>query len=111
MSAWYVLSAMGFYQVNPCDGVFVFGSPVLGKAEMTVGSGRTFTMEAVGNSAENKYIEKAYLNGKPYGKSYITYEEILRGGTLKFIMGSKPNKSFGRSRNSRPVVLNRIGNN
>jgi predicted alpha-1,2-mannosidase len=111
MSAWYVLSAMGLYQVNPCDGVFVFGSPVLSKAEVKVRGGRTFTMEAVGNSAENKYIEKAYLNGKPYDKSYITYDEIFKGSTLKFVMGKKPNKNFGKSQSSRPIVLNKIGNN
>ena len=111
MSAWYVLSAMGLYQVNPSDGVFVFGSPVLNRAEVKVRGGRTFTMEAVGNSAENKYIEKAYLNGKPYSKSYITYDDIIKGSTLKFVMGKKPNKNFGKSRSSRPVVLSRIGNN
>ncbi len=111
MSAWYVLSAMGLYQVNPSDGVFVFGSPVLNRAEVKVRGGRTFTMEAVGNSAENKYIEKAYLNGKPYGKSYITYDDIIKGSTLKFVMGSKPNKNFGKDRGSRPIVLNKIGNN
>ena len=111
MSAWYVLSAMGLYQVNPSDGVFVFGSPVLNRAEVKVRGGRTFTMEAVGNSAENKYIEKAYLNGKPYSKSYITYDDIIKGSTLKFVMGKKPNKNFGKSRSSRPIVLNKIGNN
>lgn len=111
MSAWYVLSAMGLYQVNPCDGVFVFGSPVLIRAEVKVRGDRTFTVEAVGNSPENKYIEKAYLNGKPYGKSYITYDDIIKGSTLKFVMGSKPNKNFGKSRSSRPIVLNKIGNN
>jgi predicted alpha-1,2-mannosidase len=111
MSAWYVLSSLGLYQVNPCDGVFVFGSPALKKAEVTVRGGRTFTVEAEGNSPENKYIQRVYLNGKPYTKSYITYGEILRGSTLKFVMGSKPDRSFGRNRSSRPVVLNRIGNN
>jgi predicted alpha-1,2-mannosidase len=111
MSAWYVLSALGLYQVNPCDGVFVFGSPVLSRAEVKVRGGRTFTMEAMGNSAENKYIEKAYLNGKPYDKSYITYDEILKGSTLKFVMGGRPNKNFGKNRGSRPIILNKIGNN
>jgi predicted alpha-1,2-mannosidase len=110
MSAWYVLSAMGLYQVNPCDGVFVFGSPALSRAEVQVRGGRTFTMEAVGNSASNKYIVRAYLNGKPYNKSYITYDDIVRGSVLKFVMGSRPNKKFGSSLGSRPVVLNKISN-
>jgi predicted alpha-1,2-mannosidase len=108
MSAWYVLSAMGLYQVNPCDGVFVFGSPVLNRVEIDVPGSRTFTMEAAGNGPEDKYIQKAYLNGKPYRKSYITYNDIMSGCTLKFIMGRKPNKRFGRECSSRPVVLNKI---
>jgi predicted alpha-1,2-mannosidase len=111
MSAWYVLSSMGLYQVNPCDGVFVFGSPALKEASVTVRGGKVFTVEAEGNSKANRYIQKVYLNGKPYTKSYITYGDIIAGSTLKFVMGSKPNKSFGSSRDSRPVALNRIANN
>nr|WP_287762055.1 GH92 family glycosyl hydrolase [Prevotella sp.] len=111
MSAWYVLSSMGLYQVNPCDGVFVFGSPALKEASVTVRGGKVFTVEAEGNSKANRYIQKVYLNGKPYTKSYITYGDIITGSTLKFVMGSKPNKSFGSSRDSRPVALNRIASN
>ena len=108
MSAWYLLSSMGFYQVNPSDGVFVFGSPCFKKVEMKVRGGNTFTVEAPNNSKENIYIQKVYLNGKPYNKSYITYEDIISGGTLKFVMGKKPNKNFGKAPANRPVVLNKI---
>ena len=108
MSAWYLLSSMGFYQVNPSDGVFVFGSPCFKKVEMKVRGGNTFTVEAPNNSKENIYIQKAYLNGKPYNKSYITYEDIISGGTLKFVMGKRPNKNFGKAPANRPVVLNKI---
>ena len=108
MSAWYLLSSMGFYQVNPSDGVFVFGSPCFKKVEMKVRGGNTFTVEAPNNSKENIYIQKVYLNGKPYNKSYITYEDIISGGTLKFVMGKRPNKNFGKTPANRPVVLNKI---
>lgn len=108
MSAWYLLSAMGFYQVNPSDGVFVFGSPRFNKVEMTVRGGKTFTMEASGWSKDNIYIQKVFLNGKPYDKSYITYEDIICGSTLKFVMGKKPNKNFGKAPECRPAVLNKI---
>ena len=108
MSAWYLLSSMGLYQVNPSDGIFVFGSPCFKKVEMKVRGGKTFTVEAPNNNKENIYIQKVYLNGKPYNKSYITYDDIINGSTLKFVMGKKPNKNFGKAPANRPVVLNKI---
>ncbi|QIU94015.1 GH92 family glycosyl hydrolase [Bacteroides faecium] len=108
MSAWYLLSSMGLYQVNPSDGVFVFGSPCFKKVEMKVRGGKTFIVEAPDNNKENIYIQKVYLNDKPYNKSYITYDDIINGSTLKFVMGKKPNKNFGKAPANRPVVLNKI---
>lgn len=108
MSAWYLLSSMGLYQVNPSDGVFVFGSPCFKKVEMKVRGGKTFTVEAPNNNKENIYIQKVYLNGKPYNKSYIIYDDIINGSTLKFVMGKKPNKNFGKAPANRPVALNKI---
>ena len=106
MSAWYILSSMGFYQMNPADGVFVFGSPRFDKMSVKVRGGKTFTVEAENNSKENIYIQKVFLNGKPYKKTYITYDDIINGSTLKFVMGKKPNKSFGKAMTDRPIVLN-----
>lgn len=107
MSAWYVLSSMGFYQMNPSDGVFVFGSPRFDKMSVKVRDGKTFTVEAENNTKENIYIQKVFLNGKPYKKTYITYEDIMNGSTLKFVMGKRPNKSFGKAIADRPIVLNK----
>ena len=107
MSAWYVLSSMGFYQMNPSDGVFVFGSPRFDKMSVKVRDGKTFTVEAENNTKENIYIQKVFLNGKPYKKTYITYEDIMNGSTLKFVMGKRPNKSFGKAMADRPIVLNK----
>ena len=107
MSAWYVLSSMGFYQMNPSDGVFVFGSPRFEKMSVKVRDGKTFTVEADNNTKENIYIQKVFLNGKPYKKTYITYEDIMNGSTLKFVMGKRPNKSFGKAIADRPIVLNK----
>jgi len=106
MSAWYILSSMGFYQMNPADGVYVFGSPRFDKMSVKVRGGKTFTVEAENNSKENIYIQKVFLNGKPYKKTYITYDDIINGSTLKFVMGKKPNKSFGKAMTDRPIVLN-----
>ena len=107
MSAWYLLSAMGFYQMNPSDGVFAFGSPRFEAISVNVGGNKTFTVEAENNNKKNIYIQKAFLNGTPYNKSYITYSDIINGGTLKLVMGKKANKNFGKAPASRPVVLNK----
>ena len=90
MSAWFVLSAMGIYQVEPAGGAFVFGSPLFDSASIEVGDGRTFEIRANGNSPENIYIQSARLNGKPYDKDYIDFETIRRGGVLEFEMGPQP---------------------
>ncbi|GAA0529840.1 GH92 family glycosyl hydrolase [Chitinophaga japonensis] len=100
MSSWYVLSSIGFYPVNPAKGLYVFGSPLFDKASLCLQDGKQFTVQAVNNSAENKYIQSITLNGKPYTKSYIKHEDILKGGTLTITMGSQPNYDFGK--NERP---------
>lgn len=103
MSAWYIMSAMGFYQVNPSNGVFVFGSPLFPSLTLRLENGCSFTVTAEGNSDTNIYIQSATLNGQPYEKSYITYDDIMSGGELHFVMGDKPNKAFGAAPESRPV--------
>ena len=86
MSAWYIMSAIGFYQVEPASGRYWFGSPIVDKAILTV-EGGTFTIETVNNSNENMYIKSVLLNGKPYNKPYIDHSDIAKGGTLTFEMG------------------------
>ncbi len=103
MSAWYILSSMGFYQVNPCNGIYVFGSPRFNKMTVNVRGGNTFTVEAENNSKENIYIQEVFLNGQPYDKTYITYNDIVKGGVLKFVMGAEPNKDFGKAVENRPL--------
>ena len=88
MSAWYVLSAMGLYQVEPAGARYWFGSPILDKAEIAVPGGR-FTIIAKDNSPSNKYIKKVTLNGKPYDKWFIDYSDIVKGGELVFEMCDK----------------------
>ena len=91
MSAWYVLSALGFYQVEPAGGKYIFGSPVADKAVIKVKDGKAFTIVATNNSAENKYIQRILLNGQPYDKYYIDYKDIAAGGTLELVMGELEN--------------------
>ena len=101
MSAWYILSSVGFYQVDPAGGRYVFGSPLFDEATLNVGNGKTFRVVAHNNSSENKYIQSAKLNGKPYTRSYIDFKDIVRGGTLEFVMGNKPSQ-FGVKLSDRP---------
>jgi len=105
MSAWYVLSSLGLYQVNPMNGLYVFGSPLFDKATIQLPANKTFIVEAESNSDENIYIQKVELNGKPYTKSYIMYKDIMQGGKLKFYMGAKPNYQFGMKAEDRPVSM------
>jgi putative alpha-1,2-mannosidase len=88
--------------VNPSNGVFVFGSPQFAKASIRLAGGKTFDVVAENNSKDNIYIRSASLNGKPYEKSYITYEDIMKGGCLSFVMGNTPNKQFGSAPENRP---------
>jgi predicted alpha-1,2-mannosidase len=86
MSAWYILSALGFYQVEPAGGRYVFGSPLMDKAVIHVGEGKTFTIVAHNNGPEHYRIKSIKLNGKPYDKFYIDYKDIMAGGILEFLM-------------------------
>ena len=89
MSAWYMLSAMGFYPVNPVSGEYVFGAPQMPKIVLQLPEGKTFTVIADGISAENKYVDYITLNGKKYNKTSISHSEIMRGGTLVYKMCNK----------------------
>lgn len=101
MSAWYILSTVGLYQVEPSGGRFIIGSPLFSQAVLNVGKGKTFTVKAIGNSKENIYVQSATLNGQEYDKSYIDFKDITAGGTLELHMGDKPS-AWGTAKASRP---------
>lgn len=89
MSSWYILSALGFYEVEPASGRYWFGSPVFDKAEIAVDGG-TFTIITEGNSDENRYIQNITLNGKAYTKGYLEHKDLAAGGELVIKMGAEP---------------------
>lgn len=101
MSAWYIISSLGLYQVDPVGGRYVIGTPLFDKATVNVGSGKTFTVVARGNSDRNIYVQSARLNGKTLNNSYVDFKDIQRGGTLELVMGPKPSK-WGTSQKYRP---------
>ncbi len=106
MSAWYILSAMGFHPVTPVDGVYIIGSPLFRKVSIRLDpkyeKGKSFTVIAVNNSAENIYIQSANLNGKPLERAWLRYDEIAAGGKLELEMGPAPNQSWGSAPNELP---------
>jgi predicted alpha-1,2-mannosidase len=103
MSAWYVFSAMGFYPVNPANGAYVFGTPLINNASISLAGNKKFNIKVVGNSAENKYIQKIVLNGKAYSKSFILHKIIMAGGNMQIYMGSKASGTWGVKPEDRPV--------
>lgn len=105
MSAWYVLSSIGFYPVNPANGCFVMGSPLFDEVTLTLPQNKTFMIKAIDNNSENKYIQTVKLNGNSYPFSYITYSDIQKGGILEIQMGAKPNPQFGKDENYRPKSI------
>lgn len=88
MSAWYIISSLGFYEVEPASGRYWFGTPLFEEAEVAVPGGK-FTVKATGLSPENRYIRGVKLNGKDYDKMYIDHSAIVEGGELEFVMGPK----------------------
>jgi predicted alpha-1,2-mannosidase len=111
MSAWYVLSALGFYPVNPVSGVYMIGSPLIDKATISLPGGKTFTIAAENNSARNVYIQSIRLNGKKIDRVWFTHRELTAGGSLEFVMGPNPNKTLGvalasRAKSGMPSGLN-----
>jgi len=90
MSAWYILSSLGFYQTEPAGARFWFGSPIFERAEIALGEGRSFVIEAPGTSDDRRYIRRVTLNGRPYTRPFITYADIEAGGVLSFEMSAEP---------------------
>lgn len=102
MSAWFVLSSLGLYQVDPTGGDFIFGTPLYDEAKVNLGNGKELEIVAHNNSPENIYVQGVIFNGKPYEKSYIEYEKIKNGGKIEFQMGNTPSPTFGIAKDSRP---------
>ena len=104
MASWYVLSAMGFYTVDPSRPDYIIGSPLFDEVKINVG-GKEFVIQAQNNSEKNMYIQSATLNGKPWNKTWFSHADIANGGKLTLRMGSKPNKNWGTAAESAPPSL------
>lgn len=106
MSAWYILSSMGFYSVTPGQNIYAIGSPLFKKITINLENGNKFVVKAKNISSENIYIQSATLNGEPFTRSYISHNEIISGSKLVFVMGPGPNKDWGNDKSERPYSEN-----
>jgi predicted alpha-1,2-mannosidase len=103
MSAWYVMSAMGFYPVTPGSNIYAIGSPAFASMTLHLENGKKLVIESANFSEKNVYIQTATLNGKVLPNSYLTHKQIMEGGLLRFEMGAAPNKAWGSRSNEIPV--------
>lgn len=108
MSAWYVLSAMGFYSVTPGLDYYTIGTPLFEKATLNLENGSAFTIVANNVSDDNIYIQSATLNDKIFEHSFIKHSDIIKGGTLFFEMGSSPSSWASKSIPLSSITKNEI---
>jgi predicted alpha-1,2-mannosidase len=104
-SSWYVLSAMGFYPVDPSSPDYILGSPIFDRVRLHMGNGKVFEIIARNNSARNVYIQSAMLNGKPWTKPWFSHADIVNGATLVLTMGPAPNKAWGADPHDAPSSM------
>ena len=104
MSAWYVLSALGFYQVCPGKPEYSIGLPLFPKIIVHTGNGKPFIIESTSQGNRARYIQSAILNGHPFTKSYLTHTQITAGGRLRFFLGDSPSESWGKKPGDYPVT-------
>lgn len=107
MSAWYIFSSMGFYPVCPGSNEYVFGTPSLKKAVISLENGKQFTVIVNNLTDENLYIKSVSLNGNEINRSFIKHDEIINGGTLVYEMSDSPNKNWATSKESRPYSMSK----
>lgn len=104
MSAWLIMSAMGFYPVTPGLPEYIIGTPWFPEMEITLENGNVFKIIAKDVSSKNLYIQSATLNGQDYQKSFISHSDLMKGGELVFAMGSKPSDKWGTGDGNVPVT-------
>ncbi len=105
MSAWFLLSALGFYPVDPVSGIYVLGSPLTNGATVNLGAGKTLKVEVVRKNAGDQYVSEFWVNGHKQDKAWFHHADIAAGGTLRYVMSDKPNTTLGADAKSLPPSL------
>jgi predicted alpha-1,2-mannosidase len=109
MSAWFVLSSIGFYAVDPVSTHYVFGTPLFNRATLTLAGGRKLVLEARRKTSESIYIEDVEFNGKPHPQSWFAHADVAEGGHFVFQLAEQPDARFGKEPSSRPVSNLQLG--
>jgi predicted alpha-1,2-mannosidase len=107
MSAWYLISSLGFYAVDPVSGNYVFGTPLFDRAEVQLENGKTLVVEAKRNSPNDQYIQSVLFDGKPYTKLWFRHADIANGASIVFTLSSNPGEQFGSGEGAIPPSLPR----
>ena len=107
-SSWYVMSALGFYPVDPSSPNYILGSPLFEEATVHMGNGHDLSIVALNNSETNIYIQSATLNGRPWNKPWFSHADIANGGRLVLTMGPSPNKSWGSAPDAAPPSMSSV---
>jgi len=107
MSAWFVMSAMGLYAVDPVSATYVLSAPLFKRVSIRLGNGRQLVIEAEGadDPEKGKYVQSVSLNGKPLDRLWVHHEDLARGAHLVFTLGSEPNTTLGTSESDMPPSL------
>ena len=105
MTSFVVFSSIGLYPVTPGIPVYNIGSPLFTRTSLSLPNGKTFEIVADGCSRDNKYIQRAELNGHPWDKPWISHADLMKGGRLVLVMGPKPNKEWGAAVGSEPPSM------
>ena len=105
MSAWYVMSALGLYAVDPVSGAYILGAPLFVQATVSLGAGKTLTIESKRTSRTQKYVQSVTLNGKRLDRLWVRHSELAGGATLTFTMGDAPNHQLGVAEDTAPPSL------
>jgi predicted alpha-1,2-mannosidase len=107
MSAWYLLSALGFYPVAPGSNQYVLGSPVVRRAEIDLGGGRSFRVATENQAPAHVFVSEVWLNGERLERCFITHDEVARGGELRFVMSVRSNREWATDAEARPYSMSR----
>ncbi len=95
MSAWFLMSALGFYPVDPVSATYVIGSPLLDRATVSLGAGKVLRVDVLRKNAKDCYVKEFYVNGRKQDKAWFRHSDIAKGGSLRFVMSDQPNEALG----------------
>jgi putative alpha-1,2-mannosidase len=110
MSSWYVLSALGFYPVDPASGNYVLTSPLFDRARLELGGGRRFTVGVERSSPADVYVQSATLGGRPLARAWITHDQVMTAGELRVVLGPRPNPGWATAAADRPPSMTSAAN-